>query len=196
MVDGFGDASFAHAAAAARAEWRSDEEEWAAAALEQWRHGRTLVDAAREHLHRGDTIAIATAGSRLPPTGVVIGVADDVIAIESRGPLADVHLADVRRVDVHMVPGAPIAWRVLHRAAHGGTRGIALGSFRARLLELEMTGARVELGASIGEDQHRGSLTVGRDHVVLVDADDHDEDPRTWVIALSAVQWVRPATPS
>jgi hypothetical protein len=180
-----GGTSFASVAAAARAEWRADEEEWAAAALEQWRHGRTIVDVAQQHLHRGDIIAIDLDGSRPDASGAsgashvlrgpVIGVADDVIALDTVGG----------RVDVALHPGVPIAWRVVERVPHGGGRGLPLDSFRARLLELEAARQVVEIGATTVDVMHRGCLTVGRDHVVV------DDDDTSWLLALSALRWVR-----
>ncbi|MET0628598.1 MAG: hypothetical protein ABW033_09090 [Acidimicrobiia bacterium] len=179
-------ASLASVAAAARAEWRADEEEWTAAALEQWRHGRTIVDIAREHLHRGDIIAVELDGS-LPGVrsgsrvlqGSVIGVADDAIALDTLSG----------RVDVALHPGASIAWRVVERVRDGGGRGLLLNSFRARLLELESAGQPVAVGATTVDMIHRGRLTVGRDHVVV------DDDDAWWVIAFSALRWVRAVSP-
>jgi hypothetical protein len=176
-------ASLASVAAAARAEWRADEDEWTAAALEQWRHGRTVVDLAREHLHRGDIIAIeldgSRSGARRALQGPVIGVADDVIALDTLSG----------RVDVALHPGVPIAWRVVERVPDGGGRGLPLDSFRARLLELEAARQPVEVGAMTVDGTHRGCLTVGRDHVVV------DDDDTSWLVAFSALRSVHAAPP-
>ncbi|HEX5588267.1 MAG TPA: hypothetical protein VFZ17_13225 [Acidimicrobiia bacterium] len=174
-MDELGDGTLARVGAAARAEWRADEEEWSAAALEQWRHGRTLVDVAREHLHRGDVIAIDLLSPSPSLQGAVIGVATDLIAVD----------AFTGRVDVHVAHDAPIAWRIVERVADGGTRGLDLDGFRARLLELEAAATRVEVGVATSDAPQRGLLTVGRDHVGLEDRD------ASWVISLSALRWVR-----
>jgi hypothetical protein len=174
----WGDAAFADAAARARAAWRDEEQEWTAAAFEQWRHARTLVDRAREHLHRGDTIALVLPGAHGPLAGQVTGVGADVVVLQGPG----------RAVDVRLAAGAAIAWHVVHRARHGGTRGRTVESFRARLLEREAAGEPVEVATSLHDGRCYGHLTVGRDHVVLDDA-----DGTTTVVALDAIQWVRAA---
>jgi hypothetical protein len=162
------------AAAALRAEWRADEEEWTAAAVAHWSHGRTLLERARHHMHRGDTLDVELGATHV--IGHVVAVGVDVIAVDGIGG----------RVDLHVHSHAPIAWRVLRAAPSGGSRGLDVGSFRARVLELEMADARVELGVSVSVGTVHGLLTVGRDHLVVADGDDAET-----VVALDAVRSVR-----
>src|SRR5262245_4577981 len=119
-------AEVADAAAAAAAQWRADEEAWAAAALAQWRHQRSLVDVAREHLHRGDTLTVSWSDTSTTFTGAIVGVGTDLLALSAVGA----------RVDIALGSHVPIVWRVVRRARDGGSRGHALDSLRARLLEL------------------------------------------------------------
>lgn len=172
------DAQLRVAAAAARAEWRVDEEHWAGAALEQWQHARTLVDLARDHLHRGDTISLRWPGSAVSLTGRVTAVSDDALAVD----------AFTGRVDVSLAPGLALAWRVVEQATRGGSRGDEPLTFRARLLELEAIGAPVDV-AALDDEIVRGAVRVGRDHVQVVGGD------ARWVLALSALRWVRAPAP-
>lgn len=154
--------------AALRAEWRADEEEWTRAAVERWRHERTLLDVLREHMHRGDTVAL-----RLPHvtlTGMVSAVGEDLFAVASGDA----------RVDVQIGERTPLVVRVVERARAGGTRGNAVTTFRARLLELETGGQEVDVATTAGDVLH-GRLGVGSDHVIV---DDH-------VIMQPAIAWIR-----
>ena len=71
----------------------------------------------------------------------------------------------------------------------GGSRGLALGSFRSRLLELEAAGDPVDV-ALAGDDTLQGALHVGRDHVLVATPEGE------WVAALSALRWVRATAPA
>jgi hypothetical protein len=175
------DPTLAEAAAVARADWRAEEESWTAEALAHWWHRRTLLECARDHLHRGDVlqVTVGVAPVAAPFSGPLVGVGSDMLVME----------VDGRRVDLHVREGSPVAWRVVRRARSGGTRGLDVGSFRARLLELEMREGDVELGVALAEGACVGRLTVGRDHVAVVDP----VDDLTQVISLAAVWWVRPA---
>lgn len=173
------DPTLGEVAAAARAEWRDDELEWTTAAYEQWCHRRTLTDRAREHLHRGDRIAVVLRAGAGPIVGRVVGVGDDVLALGLAGG----------RVDVQLRADRAVAWRVVDRARSGGTHGITVDGFRARLLELEAGGAPVDLGTSVLDAVARGRLTVGHDHVVVDDGD------TVTVIGMGAIDWVRVTSP-
>jgi hypothetical protein len=172
------DPSLGELAAEARAAWRDDELEWTAAAYEQWCHGRTLVDRAREHLHRGDRVAVVARPGAAPLAGRIVGVADDVLALGTAGG----------RVDVRLRADCVVAWQVVDRARSGGSHGVAVDGFRARLLELETAGAPVEVGASVLDGVARGQLTVGRDHVTV------DDGSTLTVIGVGAIDWVRAAS--
>jgi hypothetical protein len=161
------------AAASLRAQWRADEEEWTCAAVERWQHDRTFVDVLRACMHRGDTVAL-----ELPHTtfrGVVGAVGDDFVSLHASGGAVEV------RLDVVAPP-----LRVLEDARAGGTRGVAVTTFRARLLELEMERVTVEVGTEPAGALLRGRLRVGRDHVVV-----DDFDGAQAVVVWSALAWVR-----
>ena len=176
MTGTLDDGALRDVAAAARAEWRADEEEWTRAAVERWRHGRTVLDLAREHMHRGDTLRVAVGDARF--TGVVVSVGHDVLTLA----------VPDGRVDVHARAGAPLAWHVVSSARTGGTRGEAAGTFRTRLLQLETDDRVVEVGAAALDDVYRGGIVVGRDHVIV-----DDGDGTVATVALAAVGWVREA---
>ncbi|MEX1007208.1 MAG: hypothetical protein WD271_05120 [Acidimicrobiia bacterium] len=178
MTDPLDRAGLGDAAAAVRAEWRADEEEWTRAAVERWQHERTLLDVVRECMHRGDTLAL-----RLPHatfTGRVCAVGDDIVALDVLG---------YSRVDVRVTAHTPLVARVLERARAGGTRGEGVTTFRARLFELEMDERDIELGAHGAGEIVRGRLQVGNDHLIS-----HDREGSETLIALAAVAWVRPVS--
>ena len=52
--------------AAMREEWRVEQEEITRDAAEVWQHARTLLDVAREYMHRGDRVVVTAAGHRIP----------------------------------------------------------------------------------------------------------------------------------
>ena len=176
MTDPLDGAQLGDAAAAVRAEWRADEEEWTRAAVERWQHRRTLLDVVRECMLRGDTIALRLGDITF--TGLVQAIGDDLIALAAADGRVDV------RVDEH----TPLVMRVHERARAGGTRGNAATTFRARLLELEMDGLDVEIGADVAGGIVYGAITVGRDHVIV-----HQDEQAETVIALAAVAWIRRA---
>jgi len=159
-----------------REEWRAEQEDATRDAAEQWQHSRTLIDVAREYMHRGDRVAITASGHR--SVGVVIEVADDRIALLERE----------RRTDVRVSDAVPLMMNVIEKAREGGRTGTQTASFRARLLELEMTGERVALATSVRPDPFVGRVRVGTDHVVMALAGDTEI-----VVALSTVAFVAPA---
>src|SRR5437660_994034 len=109
-----------------REEWRAEQEAVTRDAAEQWRHSRTLLDLAREHMHRGDRVAITAAGHR--SVGVIIEVAADRIALLDEGSPGQ-----AARTDVHVLDAIPLAFSVVERARAGGRTGARTASFRARL---------------------------------------------------------------
>lgn len=164
------------AGAAMREEWRAEQDATTRDAAEQWQHSRTLLDIAREFMHRGDRVAITVAGHRT--VGVVIEVADDRIALLERE----------RRTDIRVTDALPLMINVIEKARAGGRTGAPAANFRARLLELEMTGDRVVVATAVRPDPFIGVLTVGTDLVVIALAGDNEI-----VVALSAVAFVAPA---
>lgn len=182
-----GDADLGGAAASMREAWRADEEEWSRAAAAQWAHGRSLVDIARELMHRGDTVAVATGDATF--TGEVTDVGVDVMRLRTgRGPV-DVALALVtsgsgERRTVRLP--APVVVRVVARARSGGRRASgALSTFRARLLEHEADGAEVALGSVLLGEQLSGTVTVGHDQVHV-----RDRDGGETYVPLAWISWV------
>jgi hypothetical protein len=146
------------AGAAMREEWRAEQESATQDAVEQWRHSRTLLDLARDLMHRGDHVAIVAAGHRIE--GVIIEVARDRIAVfdESRDA----------RVDVQVTESVPWSMSIGERARSGGRSGAHATTFRARLLELE--GRTVTLATTVGPDRVTGTLGVGVDVVIVTTA--------------------------
>jgi hypothetical protein len=173
MPDAFPHDGFGDAAAAARSEWRADEDAWARAALERWSHRRTLLDVARECMHRGDTVAVGFPHHAF--SGRIVAVGDDVFSLD---------VAE-SRVDVAATHDARFVLRIAARARSGGVRGVAVTTIRARLLELETAGYDVELGCATGETI-AGLVGVGRDHVVVRPPDAADT-----VMPVGALAWIR-----
>jgi hypothetical protein len=158
---------------AARAAWRAEEEQWAQAAFEAWEHQRSLVDVARDCMHRGDTVAVMVSGRTF--TGALVATHRDHLGLRTAGG----------RVDVPSGPTSSPVLRVVTTALTGGTRGEqGTSTFRARLLQLEASRARVEIGG-IGI-VCSGVLRVGRDQVSLEDR----EGGRVYV-PIASLAWVR-----
>ena len=175
MTDPFASAGFGDAGAAARAEWRADEETWTRAAVEQWRHNRSLRDITRDAMYRGDRLAFELPAVTF--TGWITAVGDDVVVLETPdGP-----------VDVNVAEHVPLVVRALERAHAGGTRGTPVTTLRARALELETEGCDVRIGCSVVPDVLEGRVKVGRDHLVVSERDGDDV-----VVPLAAVAWMRP----
>jgi hypothetical protein len=173
MFDGIDDADLA-VAAALRAEWRADEDEWTRAALERWEHDRTLVDVMRACMHRGDTVALEFAGRTF--VGLVTAVGDDMVRVATTDGSVDAHLGSAEM----------FSFRVVAPARAGGGRGDqTVGTFRARLLHLE--GRDVQVGVTARDDELSGRLCVGRDQISVVDRD----GVRRYV-PIGSVTWVRP----
>lgn len=119
------------------------------------RRRRSLSRVARDLMARGDLVEVVVPRARV--TGRVVHAAGDLVSLStSRG-----------RVDVPTT-GA-VTLRVVE-AARGGGLATRPGpaSFRARLRELEVLGAEVELGL-VGEAVTRRGVVavVARDHLAL-----------------------------
>jgi hypothetical protein len=175
VVDPLNDPELAAAGAALRAEWRTDEEEWSRAAFEHWQHDQSLLDVARDCMHRGDTLVVLSRRNTF--RGVVSSVGEDVMRVATaEGPVV-----------VHVNADAPLALRVVMRATAGGARGDREpASLRAVLLDLETSGARVEVGVAIADAVLTGMLRVGRDQVAVRDGDGFET-----YVPLRWVTWVR-----
>jgi hypothetical protein len=181
------DPELGSAAASIREEWRADEEEWSRAAAQQWAHGRSLLDVARELMHRGDTVAVVVGETSF--TGEVVDVGDDCLRLRAGDDTVDVRLTvpvpGMGDRDVGAGP-APVVLRVLRRARAGGRSGSdGASTLRARLLEYEADGAEIELGSALFHADLVGRLTVGRDHVHV-----RDRDGGETYVPLPWISWV------
>jgi hypothetical protein len=177
------DADLSTTAGSMREEWRADEEEWSRAAAAHWAHGRSLVDIARELMHRGDTVAV-TAGETTF-TGEVTDVGLDVLRLRTATGTVDLQLAAVttgsggRRAT--RLP-APVVLRVVTRARSGGRRASGHATtFRARLLEHEADAIEVTLGSVLLDGELSGLVTVGRDQVHVCDRGGETYVPLAWI---------------
>jgi GGDEF domain-containing protein len=127
-VDPLADAAGSDVAAAARAEWREEEDEWTRAAFERWQHARRLVDALKDVMYRGDAVLVEI-GRRLPatvrPADTVARIGGDefVVVCERADESAVLALAD-RLLEAISVP-IVVDGRELGLSA---SIGIALGS--------------------------------------------------------------------
>jgi hypothetical protein len=174
VTDALDDGDLRARSAAVRAEWRDEEEAWTRAAFEHWEHGRTFADIARECMHRGDTMSLATPHVLL--RGVIAAVGSDTVRVVDREATTDVHL----------VAAAAFILRVLERARSGGARSTDSSStFRARLFEHETISA-IDLGLFTHADVLTGELRVGADHVRVRSRDGIDS-----FVPTSSVAWVR-----
>ena len=168
-------------AAELRREWRADEEEWSRAALEHFRHGRTLVDVLRAVMHRGDVVLLGDgAGTCLgvpAVRGVVAHVGEDWCRVDVAGGV----------VELPVTTTGPVV-RVVERSPRGGRGGDpdAPATWRARLLELEVAQASCAVGLTTGE-LLTGSLSVGGDHVVV------GADAEAIYVPMGALSWLRPS---
>jgi len=174
VTDPLARANLGDAAAAARAEWRADEEAWTRAAVEQWRHNRTMRDVLRDAMHRGDRLAFVLPAITF--AGRVMAVGDDVAVVETIDGV----------VDVNVTEHVPLVVRVLERAHAGGTRGDPVTTLRARALELEAARCDVRIGCCVAPTVFDGHVHVGRDHLAVT-----ERDGTSVVVALTAVAWMR-----
>lgn len=158
------------AAATLRAEWRAEEERWSRAALEQWEHGRTLADVARECMHRGDGVTFAFAG--VGWSGTVVAVGRDVVRV---------HIGD-GSVDVRLAPDAPFVLRVRLGVGDGRRGDGTVTTFAARLRELD--GTVVCIGTPEGPIE--GTMRTGRDQLRITSC-----EGSTAYVPSGSVWWVR-----
>lgn len=165
----------AAAAAALREEWRAEQEAATRDAHESLRHRLTLADRLREHMHRGDRLAVVVCGVQRF-VGTVVEVGADLVAV--RSPFAG-------RIDVHLAAGVPFAYEVFERGG-GGHRGdgAAGGRFHHALVRREQD-AEVTLGTVHDPAGVDARLVVGADHVVLVARAGAET-----VVPISQVAWV------
>lgn len=170
-----------------RAEAEEGERLAALAAL----RGRDLQSVGAELRDRGDRVAVEVAGRTY--LGTVVHVGADLIQLRAgtrtSGPIAAEPTGLASRtslIDVNLA--APIVLRVVERVTEGGLGpGTGPATFRARLLELEVSRTDVELTAAALPGPVRGLLAaVARDHLVLVDPDGTE-----WYVPIATVTTVR-----
>ena len=162
-------------ASSLRAGWRDEEEGMARDALEAWTHQRTLVDVARELMHRGDAVAFLTTGTAF--AGTIVEVGRDLVIVRGAPGDVDIHLA------------VPPMVRVVERAKTGGTSGGSGLSFRARLAEHEMAGLDVVVGTTHTGYALRGRLTLGADQIHL-----RGTDGAETYVPIVSIAYVAPGT--
>lgn len=166
----------AAAGASLREEWRAEQEAATRDAHESLRHRLTLADRLREHMHRGDRLAVVVCGTQRF-MGTVVEVGTDLVAVRT---------SFAGRIDVHLAAGVPFAYEVFERATGGGHRGdgAAGGRFHHALVRREQD-AEVTLGTVHDPDGVDARLVVGADHVVLVARAGAET-----VVPISQVAWV------
>ncbi len=154
-------------------EFRGEAEESERAAAVAAARSRSLSELAATLRSRGDIVAVSMGRKSL--TGTIVHVGADFFTLRTRGGVA------------HCSLERPITLRVVGREHSGGIGpGGGPGTFRARLLELELDGREVELGGLLLGDVQRGRIrVVGRDHVVFRSADGEE-----WYVSLMSLDYV------
>lgn len=145
---------FTEASASVRRELRAEAEEAERDAAAAAAMGRTMAGAMGELMQRGDVVSVSARGAVF--RGPVIHAGEDYFAVASGSS----------RVDV---PAGSAVVALTARATSGGmgpSRGEA-PTLRARLMELRIDAARVEMGAGSGAVLAGSVEAVGADHVVL-----------------------------
>lgn len=138
---------------------------------------RSLTDAIVELMHRGDTVSLVTR--QMTVTGAVTHCRGDLVIVTTPHATVSGNLA------------GPLAVRLVEQARSGGTSSAGgSGSFRSRLLELEMTGEAVGIVTPGTEDVVLGRIdVVGTDHIVLFGTAEAE-----WYVPLPTIALVVQAT--
>ena len=146
------------AGATMREAWRAEQEAATKDAVEARAHRQTLQDRFREHMHRGDRIAVTVAGQRI--AGVPEEIGDDLLAVRTLSGRVDIHLsAD----DPVLVRDRRETTRKAATAVPIPRAGASVGALLAREQEAQAT-----IGTIFDADGIEGQLVVGTDHVVIV----------------------------
>lgn len=137
--------------------------------------GRSFADALGDLGARGDRVRVECGSSAV--VGRVVHAAGDVAIVDASDREATVHLA------------GPVAVGLVEAAATGGagSRG-GVGSFRARLLEFEVSGEPVVV-VTDSMSQPGTIGTVATDHLVV------DRGTGEWYVPLARVGYVTRPTP-
>src|SRR4051812_30075652 len=155
MMDGLEYPDLSGVAAEMRSEWRAEQEDAAADAAVQWRHGRTLEDWLGERMHAGDRVAVLIGDQRF--AGYVEETSDDLLSLR----------AAYGRVDVHLVPGMPLSIEIYDHATSGGARARSRRTFREVLLERDGRDDQT-IGCLYDLEGLDGTLYVGQDFVSVI----------------------------
>jgi hypothetical protein len=162
--------------ASMREQWRAEQEAAMKDAVESRAHRLTLQDRFREHMHRGDRIAVTVAGRRI--AGVPEEIGADLLAVRTL----------LARVDIHLCPTIPFWYELVEKSPQGGHRGSdsAGGTFQGALLVREQD-AHATIGTIFDADGIDGKLVVGTDHVVIV-----ARTGKETTVPIAQVSWVAP----
>jgi hypothetical protein len=162
-------------AAAIRSEIRLEAEEAEREAAVSAAMRRDLSDVSRDLMAHGDTVGI-DVGERVF-VGAIVGVGNDVVTVEAGAWRVDVNLHALLRI------------RVIKRARAGGRRGSSdqTTTFRARLLELQLSGEAIEAGMAGSDEPVVGPVAlVGSDHIAI-----GEEVGLEWFLPLKSLAFVR-----
>jgi hypothetical protein len=155
-------------------EFRAEAEEAERLAAVAARRSRTLIDIATEMRSRGDSVVVTVGGRSV--LGTISYVGADFIRLRVAGGSDS--------IDVNAA--VPLTLAVSERQPSGGTdTEPGPTTFRARLLELELDGATVEIMTTDGDAAAGLLRAVGRDHVLVATPDSE------CFVALSALATVR-----
>jgi hypothetical protein len=161
-------------AAAIREEMRLEAEEAEREAAVASRMRRSFEEVVLELMAHGDSVSIASGTWSF--VGEIVHVGAGMVSLEVAGARVDLNTS------------LPLRLRVIQRPLAGGrsrsSRDVA--TLRARLLELQMSGERVEAGVAGRDEALAGRvLIVGSDHVGL-----GEREPE-WFLPLHALAFIR-----
>lgn len=155
-----------------RDEERAEAREEEALVAESELRERTFADALLELVNRGDVVQLLTPDTSF--RGQLIYVGRDFVTLRDTESAVDINLAQ------------PCTVHVVEKSHAGRAKGEGPGSFEMRLYEHKMDGAEVEVHSAALSEFVRGRVvTVGQDHVVVIDA--HKE---SWLFPLSSLTYV------
>ena len=158
-------------------EWRAEREATEFEVHQGRLRRRPMREVAQMLLHRGDRVTIEAIGSRF--SGKVVGCGDDYVTVET----------DLVRVDART---DRIAMVVQRRSSGGAAAKGVAPTWRARLLELELGQAPVEVFTPLLGVSRKGRIrAVSSDHIWLAGA--NGEDCYLPIDQLTAITSRRPA---
>lgn len=154
-------------------EFRAEAEETERAAAQAARRRRTLTDVMREAMARGDDVTAEVPGRTF--LGTVVHAGSDLVSLAT----------PAGRVDLPTTQVALTLQVARRRTAVGRDPQSGPGTFKARLLEIELGGSSVALGIAAFPVERVGRiLAVGSDHVVVMDGN------QEWFVPLAAISYL------